>query len=480
MSNIVEMVWLACREITMSNLAQLICCLNLGNAVFILWLVLAFSIFLYTFARPPVYLLDYSCVKYDDEHKTNLEVLQYFLEQYETLGARDKTFHLKVFLKSGIGEEAYVPRANLLKGRLVSLEDFHEQTHVLVVGAAQKVLKQTGIKGEEVDMVIVNSGTFNPTPSMTALLVNYFKMRSDVKTIQLGGMGCSAGLIAVDLAKDLLRLHKNKYALVVSTEVLPALYDGKERSMMVTNCLFRCAGSAVLLSNRKSDKRRAKLELLQCIRINTAAKDEAHNCVVIKEDEEGVSGAQLSVKLIEVAGNALRANIQRLAPKVLPTSELWKAACNEVRRKLLKPRVIKEYVPNFKKAFKHFCIHPGGKTVIEGVGKSLSLSNYDLEPSLMALHRFGNTSSAGVWYILAYCEAKGRLKAGDKVWQIGLGSGFKCTTAVWRVLKDLIQPACLSEDTAWGDCVHRYPVGDLKDCPHVLHFIKFIRTKFEY
>ena len=32
------------------------------------------------------------------------------------------------------------------------------------------------------------------------------------------GMGCSAGIISVDLARQMLELTPNKYALVVSTE----------------------------------------------------------------------------------------------------------------------------------------------------------------------------------------------------------------------------------------------------------------------
>lgn len=35
-------------------------------------------------------------------------------------------------------------------------------------------------------------------------------------------------------------------------------------------------------------------------------------------------------------------------------------------------------------------------------------------------------------YVLAYIESFGGLKRGEKIWQMGFGSGFKCNSAVWK------------------------------------------------
>jgi len=53
---------------------------------------------------------------------------------------------------------------------------------------------------------VVNCSLFNPTPSLSAMIVNHFKMRSNTITYNLGGMGCSAGVIAVGLARELLQV----------------------------------------------------------------------------------------------------------------------------------------------------------------------------------------------------------------------------------------------------------------------------------
>ena len=65
-------------------------------------------------------------------------------------------------------------------------------------------------------------------------------MRSDIRSYNLAGMGCSAGLIAIDLAKHLLASRPGSLAMVVSTEnITPNLYMGNQRSMQLQNTLFR-------------------------------------------------------------------------------------------------------------------------------------------------------------------------------------------------------------------------------------------------
>jgi 3-ketoacyl-CoA synthase len=255
-----------------------------------------------------------------------------------------------VFLKSGIGEEAYVPRVTLEHGSggVSALRGSQQQAEVLLVqGAVDRLLRRAAVPPRLIDVLIVNSGVFNPTPSLASLLVSRFGMRPDVKSYHLAGMGCSASLISVDLAARIFRAARRpraarllRYALIVSTEVLPELYDGRDRSMMVTNCLFRCAASALLLSCSRSDRQLSKLQLSRhgIIRVNLAADDAAHNVVVVREDDHGIVGAKLHPDLINVATRAIRINITRLAPHVLPLPELLNAGLHLIIARLFPNR----------------------------------------------------------------------------------------------------------------------------------------------
>ncbi|KAK1277612.1 3-ketoacyl-CoA synthase 6 [Acorus gramineus] len=410
---------------------------------------------LYFTSRPrPVYLVDYALFK--PPHTCRVPFAT-FLEHARLIthfNKRSVDFQMLILERSGLGEETCLPPAIHYIPPNPTMEAAREEAELVIFSAVDAVLAKTGVRPKDVDVLIVNCSLFSPTPSLSAMIINKYKMRSNVRSFNLSGMGCSAGLISIDLARDLLQVHPNSNALVVSTEIItPNWYGGNQRSMLLPNCLFRIGGAAVLLSNRRRDASRAKYKLVHLVRTHKGADDKAYRCVYQEEDRDGMTGINLSKDLMEIAGDALKANITTIGPLVLPASEQLLFLFTLIGRKVFNSKW-KPYIPDFKQAFEHFCIHAGGRAVIDELQKNLDLSAEHVEASRMTLHRFGNTSSSSLWYELNYIESKGRMKKGDRVWQIAFGSGFKCNSAVWKCVRTIKTPV----DGPWADCIHRYPV----------------------
>ncbi|KAL2229984.1 UNVERIFIED_CONTAM: 3-ketoacyl-CoA synthase 17 [Sesamum indicum] len=182
---------------------------------------------------------------------------------------------------------------------------------------------------EEAEMVICAAidDLFCKNPSETKRYWHSCSYRQQVQaqgevvSCNLGGMGCSAGLIAIDLAKPLLQVQPKTCALIMSSECMTSnYYAGKDRTKMLPNCLFRVGGATILLSNRFADRRRSKYELIHTLRTHKGADDRAYKCVFQEEDEAGNLGVSLSKDLIAAAGQTLKENIKALGPLVCNTS----------------------------------------------------------------------------------------------------------------------------------------------------------------
>ena len=389
-----------------------------------------------------IYLVDFVTFDPPDDWKVTKEQLVTILRnaghQRQSFDEPDVTFMEKVLANSGTGEATAWPPSmiKVIQDGVVpdeSMQAARTEAEAVICSSLQRLLDQTGVRPKDIDILVVNCSLFSPTPSLCAMVANKFGCRTNIKTFNLSGMGCSASLLAVDLASELLQNNPGSTAVVISTELISqSLYHGHEKSMLLQNTLFRCGGAAILLSNKPTLSFRAKYRLKSLVRTQ-CCDDESYGAVFECQDSHGHSGIRLSKKIVEVAGNAMKINLTNLGPQVLPLSEQLKVVFSIIGRRF-NPE-IKRYVPSFKTAIDFFCIHAGGRAVLDGIEKNLRLLPEDMLPSRSVLHERGNTSSSSIWYELAHIEQHKPLRRGHQVLQLAFGSGFKCNSAVWRRLR---------------------------------------------
>ncbi|VAI82410.1 unnamed protein product [Triticum turgidum subsp. durum] len=401
------------------------------------------------------YLVDYACYKPPDNRMVTTDMTFAMAERNKHLGISELRYLFRLTSRAGLGEQTYIPSGALAgREKCLTYQDAHDEMDAFFIDTVAGLFSKTGYGPRDVDVLVVNVNMFCPQPCLASRIAHHYGMRDDVAAYNVSGMGCSATLVSLDIVQNVMRARSPRpvVALVVSTEVLsPGWYGGTDRSMMLGLCLFRCGGAAALLTSDPAFRRGAKMKLRRLVRATVAANDDAYSAIFQREDADKITGYSINKTLPKAAVRAFAANLKRLVPYILPVRELVRLATDLIRQKMSRRRRFKIDV-NLKTGVDHFCLHSGGVAVIDAVKKNFGLNEADVEPSRMTLHRWGNTSASSVWYVLAYMEAKERLKRGDRVLMVTFGSGFKCNSCMWDVNRDL------ADKGAWADCIDEYPL----------------------
>lgn len=116
-------------------------------------------------------------------------------------------FQKKILERSGLGQKTYLPEAVLRVPPNPCMAEARKEAETVMFGAIDELLAKTGVKAKDIGILVVNCSLFNPTPSLSAMVVNKYKLRGNILSYNLAGMGCSAGLISIDLANQLLQVY---------------------------------------------------------------------------------------------------------------------------------------------------------------------------------------------------------------------------------------------------------------------------------
>lgn len=410
-------------------------------------------------AKPQVvYLEDFTCLKQPTFCRLPLSTYLEHIRLFDFLDKESADYMSKLLTSLGHGDQTYVPPCFFSIPPNPTYIESMQEARMVLFPVFEDLLSKTNLKADNIDILIVNCSGFCPAPSLSSIIINKYPMKEDIKSYTLTGMGCGANAIAIDMAKNLLKIYKNSNALILSTEILSTgWYGGNEQAKMMLNCTFRMGSAAILLTNKSQAKYNAKYKLLRTLRTQRAFDNKAYTCTFREEDSNGFLGVTSTKDLLQAVQEIVHSHVTILGSLILPFFEKFLYILSLLRKASM-DKSTEIYVPNFGKVIQHFCLPTPGKVFVRRIGKELQLGEKEMEASLMTCHRFGNQSSSSLWYVLAYMEAKKKVKKGDKVWQLGFGSGLKCTSSVWECVEPKMGE---SNSGPWADCISSYPISSL-------------------
>ena len=276
---------------------------------------------------------------------------------------------------------------------------FAAQAPRLAADAGRSALHHARLAPEAIGAVIVTTCTGYLCPGLSGYTVERLGLRPDVLCFDLVGQGCAGALPNWQLANALLGAQQCEHVLSICVEVCSAaMYLDNDPGVLISACLFGDgAGAAVLSRTRPSGRRSIEWRATASLTDPTARE---------------------SLRFEHRAGmlrNVLTRDVPRLAAE----------RANEVLVTVLaRAGLVREQIDGW-------IMHAGGRDVLLALENGLGLPPQALRYSRDALRKYGNLSSAFVYFVLD--AAIDDAAPGGWWWMSSFGAGFTCHGALLAV-----------------------------------------------
>ena len=321
---------------------------------------------------------------------TQEEVLQ--LAGYSSPAAR------RIFLNSDIDyRHLYIRPSDKVPN-----EDSDELHHrykegavLLARQAAEDCLAKAGLAAQEIDCLLVCSSTGYLCPDLATILFKEMQLSPRVQRGTLLGLGCAGALPLLQRGVDHALAYPEHRVLLIAVEICSAAYFLDDTlETVVGNAICSDGAAACLLTGAA----------------NVGPRITSFATVLDPNCQSSVGFAQRQGKLRII----LSPHIRELAPPII----------DRVLDELLLPRGLR------RSDIRFWCLHPGGRKVIDHVQQALGLSDEDIAVSRQVLRNYGNMSSATVLFVLEEMARSGRPRPGDRGVLVALGPGFAAEAAL--------------------------------------------------
>jgi predicted naringenin-chalcone synthase len=269
----------------------------------------------------------------------------------------------------------------------------------LATEAARSALARAELPVEAIDAVIVSTCTGYLCPGLSGYVTERLGLRRNVLGFDLVGQGCAGALPNWQLGSALLGAQHGDHVLSICVEVCSAaMYLDDDPGVLISACLFGDGAGAAVLSRTQLPQRRRVQWRETASLTDPLARD--------------------SLRFEHRAGllrNVLTRQVPRLA------AEHAEAVLQDVlTRTGLSRHEIRGWI-----------FHAGGRDVLLALAGRLRLQPEVLHYSREALRRYGNLSSAFVYFVLDAALADAA--PGGWWWMSSFGAGFTCHGALLAV-----------------------------------------------
>lgn len=279
-----------------------------------------------------------------------------------------------------------------------------DKTSDLARRAARRALDAAGLRGEDLDLIVVATVTPDrPLPATATLVHRQLGARLDCGAFDLAA-ACGGFCYGLSLARGQIESGLARHVLVVGVEVLSRIVDWTDRGTCV---LFGDGAGAVVLG--PTDDEGGGRILGTALGVDGALGDAL--TIVAGGTEEPAS-----VETVEARRHFVKMNGQEIfkaAVKYL--SEVSVRALEDAK---LPAEAIDWVVP-----------HQANLRILEAVAGRLSIP---MERLFLNLERVGNTSSASIPIALDEAVRSGRIQPGQTLLFCALGAGVAFGAAVVR------------------------------------------------
>jgi len=243
---------------------------------------------------------------------------------------------------------------------------YNKQAPPLSIDAIRNCLGHTHDQ-KKITHLITVSCTGMSAPGLDLQILELMDLKKSIFRTSINFMGCYAAIHALKIADAICKADFGAQVLIVCTE-LCTLHFQKEPTLdnITSSLLFGDGSAAVLVSS--SDNEHEGLHI-----------DNFYSEVIPKGKRD---------MAWELSSNGFLMTLSGYIPDLI--EEDFEEI---VIRALEKDRLSSQNIS-------HWCIHPGGKKVLEAIHKSLGLINGQLSVSNKILAEFGNLSSATILFVL--------------------------------------------------------------------------------